>query len=130
MASRYPVDAPSRTVLLSHAHGSGVCYPQFAEALEVFPRILAENSGQRATDTVSALYAAHAAGKSHTGVDVAAGGSTVDAVEAKVFDSHYVKKEAMRLAIDTAMTVLKVDQIIMSKKAGGPKPRAPQAPDM
>ena len=28
-----------------------------------------------------------------------------------------------RLAVDAAVTVLKVDQIVMSKPAGGPKPR-------
>lgn len=32
---------------------------------------------------------------------------------------------ALRLAADAATTVLKVDQIIMAKVAGGPKPRAP-----
>lgn len=32
---------------------------------------------------------------------------------------------ALRLASDAAVTVLKVDQIIMAKQAGGPKPRAP-----
>ena len=32
---------------------------------------------------------------------------------------------ALRLAADAATTVLKVDQIIMAKVAGGQKPRAP-----
>jgi T-complex protein 1 subunit theta len=32
-----------------------------------------------------------------------------------------VKRSALKLAIEAATTVLKVDQIIMSKRAGGPK---------
>jgi T-complex protein 1 subunit theta len=33
----------------------------------------------------------------------------------------------LKLATDTALTVLRVDQIIMSKPAGGPKPPKQQA---
>ena len=33
----------------------------------------------------------------------------------------HTKKEAIKLATDAAVTVLRVDQIIMSKPAGGPK---------
>jgi T-complex protein 1 subunit theta len=36
----------------------------------------------------------------------------------------FVKDSALRLAVDAALTVLRVDQIIMSKPAGGPKPPA------
>ncbi len=36
---------------------------RFAEAFEVVPRTLAENSGLNATEVVSNLYAAHAAGQ-------------------------------------------------------------------
>jgi T-complex protein 1 subunit theta len=36
---------------------------------------------------------------------------------------------AIKLAADAAVTVLRVDQIIMSKQAGGPKPRGPGAGD-
>lgn len=37
---------------------------------------------------------------------------------------HYKTKEcALKLAADAAVTVLRVDQIIMSRPAGGPKPR-------
>lgn len=37
---------------------------------------------------------------------------------------HYKTKEcAIKLAADAATTVLRVDQIIMARPAGGPKPR-------
>lgn len=43
---------------------------KFGDAIEVVPRILAENSGQMATEVISSLYAAHAAGNVSAGVDV------------------------------------------------------------
>ena len=53
----------------------------------------------------------------------------VDAAAAGIYDSFSTKFSALGLAADAALTVLRVDQIIMSKQAGGPKPRDPQAPD-
>lgn len=53
-----------------------------------------------------------------------------DAVQAQVFDIFSTKVNALRLAVDAAVTVLKVDQIVMSKPAGGPKPKqGPQDAD-
>jgi len=42
-----------------------------------------------------------------------------------VFDHYAAKASALKLASDAAITILRVDQIIMMKQAGGPKPRAP-----
>ena len=97
----------------------------FAEAFEVVPRTLAENAGYDGTEIISRLYAAHAAGKSHAGVNIEDDEFGVfdviaDAPQA-VLDSHTVKFWALKLAADAALTVLRVDQIIMSKPAGGPK---------
>ncbi len=49
---------------------------RYAEALEVVPRTIAENSGLNATDAVSALYAAHANGQAAAGLDVETGERT------------------------------------------------------
>jgi chaperonin GroEL (HSP60 family) len=46
---------------------------KFAEALEVVPRTIAENSGLPATEAVAALYAAHAAGQTGAGLDIETG---------------------------------------------------------
>lgn len=43
---------------------------KFAEALETLPKILAENTGVKATEVLSKLYAAHHEGKQNVGVDV------------------------------------------------------------
>mmetsp|Transcript_69763 Transcript_69763/g.145464 ORF Transcript_69763/g.145464 Transcript_69763/m.145464 type:complete len:332 (+) Transcript_69763:834-1829(+) len=98
---------------------------KFGEAMETIPRTLAENAGQDTTSTVSNLYAAHAAGNLNHGVNIEQAG-TLDMVEAKIFDHLVTKKEAIRLSAEAAITVLRVDTIIMARQSGGPDPnRAP-----
>ena len=95
---------------------------EFAQALTVVPRTLSVNAGQNADEMMAKLAAAHEEGKSDEGInieDLADG--TVDAAAAGIFDPLTIKLEALRLATDAAITVLRVDQIIMSKQAGGPK---------
>ena len=40
---------------------------------------------------------------------------------AGIYDALAVKRGALQLAGEAAVTVMRVDQIIMSKQAGGPK---------
>lgn len=89
---------------------------KFAEALEVVPRTLCENAGMDASEIVSTLYAAHNSGDDDFGVDIE--GLCVG--ETGVLDLFAPKVYALRLAVDACLTVLKIDQIIMSKPAGGP----------
>jgi len=56
------------------------------------------------------------------GIDVESG-KIADMKELEIFDSYETKSWAIKLSIDAVLTILKVDQIIMSKPAGGPKPR-------
>jgi len=103
---------------------------KFAQALEVVPRTLAENAGLNATDTLSCLYAAHAAGERTAGVDVSADKPWCDlGVQDGIHDVFLVKHWALRLAVDAVTTVLRVDQIIMAKQAGGPKGGGPGGDD-
>ncbi len=46
-----------------------------------------------------------------------------------ITDLYSTKWWAIKLATDAAVTILRVDQIIMSKQAGGPKPRGPGGDD-
>ncbi|KAL8272366.1 hypothetical protein Esti_003656 [Eimeria stiedai] len=117
-----------------------------AEAFEAVPRLLAESAGLNATELLAALHAAHATGRLSEGVNVDAfvtsGGAsrtpsagakvnmTVDAEASRIFDHMQTKAWATRLAFDAAVTILRVDQIIMARPAGGPAPRAPGAPDL
>jgi len=94
---------------------------KFAEAFEVVPRTLGENSGFNATEVIANLYAAHAKGSVNGGIDIESG-EVIDAAQAGILDLLSAKASAIRLASSTAATILRVDQIIMSKPAGGPKP--------
>lgn len=40
-----------------------------------------------------------------------------------VLDHRQTKEWAIRLASEAAITILKIDQIIVAKPAGGPKPK-------
>eukprot|EP01135_Chromosphaera_perkinsii_P011413 Nk52_evm58s2391 gene=Nk52_evmTU58s2391 len=101
---------------------------KFAEAFEAIPRALCETSGLKATEVISKLYAEHQAGRSNVGVNIEcdrsdpSSSTTLDACEAKIFDLLSVKAWGIKMATNAAATVLRVDQIIMSKPAGGPKP--------
>mmetsp|Transcript_115882 Transcript_115882/g.322648 ORF Transcript_115882/g.322648 Transcript_115882/m.322648 type:complete len:540 (+) Transcript_115882:107-1726(+) len=95
---------------------------KFAEALEVVPRVLAENAGHNHVDALTALYAAHQKGEQASGVDVDSGALLCNAVEKEILDHLETKRWALRFTLDAVLTVLQVDQIIMAKQAGGPKP--------
>ena len=96
---------------------------KFGEAFEIVPRTLAENAGHKAEELIAKLYSETAKSPFY-GIDVD-DGKVKDMKEQEVFDSIEVKSWAVKLAIDAVLTVLKVDQIIMSKPAGGPAPRKP-----
>ena len=103
----------------------------FGKALQIVPRVLAENAGYKAATVVANLQAAHAghdaaSGICDAGIDIdkedAPGTSGVTSMKEKgVVDVMATKLSALRLAVDAAVTILKIDQIIMSKPAGGPK---------
>uniref|UniRef100_A0A7S2S188 CCT-theta n=1 Tax=Eucampia antarctica TaxID=49252 RepID=A0A7S2S188_9STRA len=98
----------------------------FAKALECVPRTLAENAGLNSGAVLASLSAAHANGNTSAGVNIEACG--VEAAEGvnlqtDVLDLLATKESAFKLAVDAALTILKVDQIIMAKKAGAGPPK-------
>lgn len=96
----------------------------FAEALEVVPQTLAENAGVKPKELVSKLYAAHQGGNKNAGFDNDTDSSEdiKDVVAANILDLYHTKRWGITYATQAACTVLRVDQIIMAKRAGGPKP--------
>merc|ERR1712156_1127286 len=97
---------------------------KFAEALEIVPRVLAENSGVKPKEVISKLYAAHSEGNKNMGFDIdGESGEIKDCLESNVLDLLLAKQWALKYATNAAATILRVDQIIMAKRAGGPKPR-------
>ncbi|KAM7323751.1 hypothetical protein ACRRTK_017857 [Alexandromys fortis] len=92
---------------------------KFAEAFEAIPRALAENSGVKANEVISKLYAVHKKGNKNVGLDIEAEIPAVkDMLEASILDTYLGKYWAIKLATNAAVTVLRVDQIIMTKPVG------------
>ena len=54
-----------------------------------------------------------------------------DVTEIHIYDCWDTKSWALKLTVDAVLTILKVDQIIMSKPSGGPgqSNQAARAPD-
>lgn len=101
---------------------------KYGEAFEVIPRTIAESCGLDATEVLSRLYAAHHKDEDgDTGVDVENSNGTgiLDAQEDGILDLLAPKYWAIKLATEAARTVLSVDQIIVARQAGGPKPPGP-----
>lgn len=101
-----------------------MCLLKFGESFECIPKILAENAGLNSTEVITALIAAHQNGHKYACVNMKGDSLTINALEAGILDHFETKKWAIKFAVDAALTVLRIDQIIMAKPAGGPK--APQ----
>lgn len=130
---------------------------KYAEAFEAIPRLLAESAGLDATEVLARLYTAHSLSRPSTssstsaspspskaaasnesssssavcttGVDIENndGSGTLDARQENILDLMVSKSWAIKLATESARTVLAVDQIIVARQAGGPKPPGPNA---
>lgn len=88
---------------------------RYGQAFEVVPKTLAEVSGQDGNQVLALL---HADGGATVGVNIEEQG-VLDVADT-VLDLYLTKLWAIKLATDAALTVLKVDQIIMAKPSGGP----------
>ena len=86
----------------------------FASALEIIPRTLAENAGLDPVTTLIELRKAHADGQSHSGINVYEGG-VVDMKEANVVEPMRVVEQAIQSATETAIMILRIDDVISSK---------------
>ena len=86
----------------------------FASALEIIPRTLAENAGLDPVTTLIELRKAHADGHSHSGINVYEGG-VVDMKAANVVEPMRVVEQAIQSATETAIMILRIDDVISSK---------------
>ncbi|EDO07548.1 putative HSP60 fold T-complex protein 1 theta subunit [Babesia bovis T2Bo] len=103
---------------------------KFAESFEVIPKVLASNAGHDATVVITELYAAHDSGDRFACVSSDLESRLSDAKLERVYDHYIVKMFSIKLAYEAVSTILSVDQLIMAKPAGGPKPREPGPPDL
>ncbi|MGH7340000.1 MAG: thermosome subunit beta, partial [Candidatus Rokuibacteriota bacterium] len=86
----------------------------FAEAFEVIPRALAENAGLDPIDVLINIRKAHADGKKNHGVNVFSG-EIVDMTKEHVVEPIRVGKQAITSAVEAAVMILRIDDVIASK---------------
>jgi len=94
---------------------------QFGRAFEIIPRILSENAGLNVDSIISKLYSTYKA-NGPSGIDID-NGVVKSSKELQIWDHLQTSLWALRFASDAAITVLRIDQIIIAKPAGGPKPK-------
>jgi thermosome len=93
----------------------------FADAIEIIPRALAENSGLDPIDILVSLRAEHDANKKMFGVDVFTG-ETQDMRKLGVVEPLKIKLQAIKSAAEAAEMILRIDDMISAGKSekGGP----------
>ncbi len=84
---------------------------KFAETLEVIPSILAETAGMDPIDTLVKLRSMHAAGNTTFGVNVLEA-NVDDMFKKGILDPANVKLQAIRAAVEAAVMILRIDDII------------------
>jgi len=97
---------------------------KFAEAMEIIPRTLAENSGLDPIDKLVELKAAHERGEKNAGLD-AYTGKIVDMWQGGVIEPLRTKRQSVESAVDAAVMILRIDDVISSKKGAPPAGGAP-----
>jgi len=97
----------------------------YADAFEVIPRTLAENSGYNPIDKMVDLKKAHANGKKNAGLNVYTG-EVVDMYKENVFEPLRSKRQSIESASETAALLIRVDDMMIQNK----KPAAGMPPGM
>ena len=91
----------------------------FADAMEIIPKVLAENAGFDPINTLIDLRKAHKAGKKHAGINVFTG-KVVDMKDENVIEPLRLGKQAIRSASEAASMILRIDDVIAGKSSGMP----------
>jgi thermosome len=97
----------------------------FAEAMEIIPRTLSDNSGLDPINMLVELRSAHEEGKKTYGIDVYFG-KIVDMKAKGVIEPLKIKTQAIKSASEAAEMILRIDDIISAGKLD--KGGAPQMP--
>ncbi|MBI3036542.1 TCP-1/cpn60 chaperonin family protein [Candidatus Woesearchaeota archaeon] len=88
----------------------------FAEAVEIIPKTLAENSGLDPIDVLTELKSQHDKGRKWAGIDVFTG-KIMDAWKEGVLEPLKVKTQAISSASEVAGMILRIDDVIASGKS-------------
>ncbi|MGB9784510.1 MAG: thermosome subunit alpha [Fervidicoccaceae archaeon] len=105
-----------------------------ADALETVPMILAETSGLDALDSLMKLRQLHSEGKTQAGVNAITGEIVENTFNENIIEPIIVKKQAIKSAVEAAITILKIDDLIAAqppkKEKGKEGEEAGSAPKM
>jgi len=93
---------------------NGVAIERYAEALELIPYTLAENSGMSPVEIVTQLRAAHANGDKFAGINVKKGIIT-NSYDEKVVQPLLVSVSSIKMATETVRMILKIDDVVMTR---------------
>jgi len=101
----------------------------FADSVEVIPKTLAENAGLDSINILTELKAMHDKGNKWAGIDVFSG-KVVDSWKANVIEPLKIKIQAVKSASESAIMILRIDDVIASTggKGGMPPGGMPQMP--
>jgi len=101
----------------------------FADSVEVIPKTLAENAGLDSINILTELKAMHDKGNKWAGIDVFSG-KVVDSWKANVIEPLKIKTQAVKSASESAIMILRIDDVIASTggKGGMPPGGMPQMP--
>ncbi len=94
---------------------------KFANAIEVIPRTLAENAGLDPIDMMVELKSQHEKGNKNAGLDVYTG-DVIDMMDKGVVEPLRVKTQAIISATESAVMILRIDDVIASTGGGGEMP--------
>ncbi len=87
----------------------------YAEALEIIPRTLAENSGLDAIEILTELKAFHEKGEKESGIEVFSG-KIKNMWEEGIIEPLRVKTQALKSATEVANMILRIDDVIAAGK--------------
>ncbi|MRG77863.1 MAG: thermosome subunit [ANME-2 cluster archaeon] len=90
---------------------------KFANAIEVIPRTLAENAGLDPIDMMVELKSQHEKGNKNAGLDVYTG-DVIDMMDKGVVEPLRVKTQAINSATESAVMILRIDDVIASTGGG------------
>lgn len=124
--------ALSHNLMQKATHGP---YRAVAHALEIIPRTLAQNCGANTIRTLTALRAKHA---SHTdtskpctwGIDGESGELVEQQVNSGIWEPLAVKLQVYKTAVETAILLLRIDDIVSGSKKKGEKNEPPKPSEM
>lgn len=94
-------------------------YRALAKALEIIPATLIQNCGGNTIRTLTALKAKHAAGEGCNWSIDGETGNIVPTDQLKVWEPLVVKLQAYKTAIETAILLLRIDDIVSGSKKKG-----------